>query len=99
VEDTSKLYQFSSVHRHFVLNKYAVVRGRCNTRHAKPHYLCTVVLLDISKDSDVVNSYELSSGAGPISISMQHGESLETGGGGGVKQAMRESGVEAQGEG
>ena len=60
-EDTSKLYQFSSVHRHFVLNKYAVVRGRCDTRSAKPYYLCAIVLLDISKDSDIVNSYELSS--------------------------------------
>jgi hypothetical protein len=30
-----------------------------DTRSAKPYYLCTVVLLDISKDSDIINSYEL----------------------------------------
>lgn len=60
MEDASELYQFSSVYRHFVLNKYAVVRGEFgNTRFAKSYYLCTVVLFDIPKDSDIINSYEL----------------------------------------
>ena len=62
MEDAGGLYQFCSVHRHFILNKYAVVRGRFATRSAKPYYLCTVVLFDVSKDPDIVNSYELLSG-------------------------------------
>jgi hypothetical protein len=59
---TGKLYQFSSIHRHFVLSNYAVVScqgGVFNTRSGGSYYLCTIVLLDISKDSDVVHSYEL----------------------------------------
>lgn len=63
VEDTSGLYQFSSVYRHFVLNKYAVIRGRFDISSVESYYLCTVVLLDISKDSDIVDGYELSLGA------------------------------------
>ena len=62
VGDKSELYQFSSVYRHLVLNKYAVVRGGFDTRSASPYYLCTVVLFDISKYSDIVNGYELFSG-------------------------------------
>lgn len=59
MEDAGELYQFSSVYRHLVLNKYAVVRVTFVTRSAKPYYLCAVVLFDISKDSDIVDSYEL----------------------------------------
>lgn len=55
----SKLYQFGSVYRHFILNKYAVVRGRFGMRSVKPYYLCTVVLFDISKDSDIVHGDKL----------------------------------------
>jgi len=62
MEDTSGLYQFSSIYRHFVLNKYAVVRGKFNTRSLESYYLCTVVLFDIPKDPDIVDSHELSSG-------------------------------------
>jgi hypothetical protein len=62
MKDAGELYQLSSVYRHFILNKYAVVRGRFDTRSAKSYYLCTIVLFDISKDSDVINSYELLSG-------------------------------------
>ena len=58
----SGLYQFSSIYRHFVLNKYTVVRGRFDTRPIKSYYLCTVVLLDIPKDSDILDGYELLSG-------------------------------------
>ena len=54
-----ELYQFSGVYRHFVLNKYAVVRGKFDARPAESYYLCTVVLFDISKDPDIFNSHEL----------------------------------------
>lgn len=90
-EDRSELYQFSSVYRHFVLNKYPVVRGRFDTRSAKPYYLCTVVLLNISKDPDIVNSYELLS-----EVISQHATrrmwKLR------VKQATRKGGVAGWGQ-
>jgi hypothetical protein len=75
----SGLYQFSSVYRHFVLNKYAVVRGRFDTRSVKPYYLCTVVLFDIPKDSDIVDGYELSSGDVIDQYPMER-EDMKTGG-------------------
>ena len=59
MEYTGELYQLSSVYGHFVLNKYAVIRKRFNTRSAKSYYLRSVVLFDISEDSDVVHSHEL----------------------------------------
>ena len=57
--DTGELYQFGSVYRHFVLNKDAVVRRKFDTGPAKSYYLCTIVLFDISKDSDIFNCHEL----------------------------------------
>ena len=62
MEYTGELYQFSSVYGHFVLNKYAVIRRRFDARSAKSHYLRSVVLFDIPKDSDVVHGHELLSG-------------------------------------
>ena len=59
MRDTSKLYQFSSVHRHFILNKYAVVRDGFDARFVESYYLGTVVLFDVSKDSDIIHSHEL----------------------------------------
>ena len=59
MEYTGELYQFSSVYRHLVLNKDAVIRRRFDKRSAKSHYLRSVVLFDISKDSDVLHSHEL----------------------------------------
>jgi len=59
MEYTGELYQLGSVYRHFVLKKDAVIRRRSNTGSEKSYYLCAIVLFDISKDSDVVNSHEL----------------------------------------
>lgn len=39
--------------------KYAVIRGRLDPRSAKAYYLCTVVLFNIPKDPDIINSHEL----------------------------------------
>ena len=57
----SKLYQFSSIYRHFILNKGAVVRDEFDRRSVDSYYLCTIVLFDVSKNSDIVHSHELSS--------------------------------------
>ena len=57
----SKLYQFSSIYRHFILNKGAVVRDESDRRSVNSYYLCTIVLFDVSKNSDIVHSHELSS--------------------------------------
>ena len=56
---TGELYQLSSVHRHFILGKSVVVRDRFNMGSAGSYYLCTVVLFDVSKDSDIVHSHKL----------------------------------------
>jgi hypothetical protein len=80
VEDTGELYQFSSIYRHFILNRYAVVRGRFDGESTKPYYLCTVVLFDISKDSDIVNSHELLPGdATDQHARYKHGEEENAG--------------------
>jgi hypothetical protein len=40
--------------------KWAVVNYEFNANYTrKPYYLCTVVLFDISKDSDIVHGHEL----------------------------------------
>ena len=59
MEYTGELYQLSCVYRHFVLNKYAVVRGRFDKRSAGSYYLCAVVLFNISQNSDIINCHKL----------------------------------------
>ena len=61
MEIKSKLYQFSSIYSHFILNKGAVVRDKFDRRSADSYYLCTIVLFDVSKNSDLIHSCELSS--------------------------------------
>lgn len=58
-ERREQLQQLRHVERHFFLIKYTVVRGKLSTRLGGPYYLYTVVLFDISKGLDILDSDEL----------------------------------------
>ena len=54
--------QIISVQQHLQpFHPSAVVRDKFDGRSADSYYLCTIVLFDVSKNSDLIHSRELSS--------------------------------------